>query len=312
MRRLLIIAAAGLLLAAATRRPGGQVVRIGYLPIAASLPLYVALDRKMFEAEGLAPRVTRYGSSDELGHAGTSGKADVMSSLALNVAFDLGRRTGVPFRLFCANTYSNRPGETVDHLMVRKGSGIARAEDLKGKRVAAFPGSVSRILFLGMLGKHGLGEHDVAYTELPPKKWEAALAAGDVDAAFVMEPEATEIADRGVATVLVSGVIAEFFPDAPLSGHWVTGPAGAKLGARVARAYRRALELIRADPAAARLSYARHTQVPGSVAARMPLMHWTAEPAELPGAVQRFADFLLERQAIAERVDASRYVLQGP
>src|SRR6185295_2787161 len=108
----------------------------------------------------------------------------------------------------------------------------------------------------------GIPEKEVEWVELSPKEWEPALVGKRVDAVFVMEPEATQMLDDGVAVPLAHGVIAELFPDAPLSGHWVTDAfirAHGDAARKVARAYVQALERIRQDPAKARLSYARHT-----------------------------------------------------
>src|SRR5262249_40710653 len=136
--------------------PARREVRIGYLPIAASLPLYVALERRLFQAEGLEPHAKPYASSDALGHAGAAHEVDVLSSLALNVAFETARRTDERPRIFCANAYSDSPGQTVDYLLARKGAGVAKVEDLAGKRVGAFPGSVTKVFVLDLLAKHGI------------------------------------------------------------------------------------------------------------------------------------------------------------
>jgi NitT/TauT family transport system substrate-binding protein len=73
-------------------------------------------------------------------------------------------------------------------LVVRKDRGILRPGDLKGKRVAVARGTVGEYFLGAFLTLQGLDLEDVEVIDLKPVDMEAALTAGQVDAAVTWEP----------------------------------------------------------------------------------------------------------------------------
>ncbi|HLO02496.1 MAG TPA: ABC transporter substrate-binding protein [Symbiobacteriaceae bacterium] len=75
-------------------------------------------------------------------------------------------------------------------LLVRKDSGITKVSDLKGKKIASQQkGSTADIVWNGVvLPQNGLTAKDVTMVYTSPANAIQALAAGQVDAAFVFEP----------------------------------------------------------------------------------------------------------------------------
>jgi sulfonate transport system substrate-binding protein len=73
-------------------------------------------------------------------------------------------------------------------LVVRKDSAIAKVEDLKGKRVAATPGTDPGIFLLRALHDAGLKPSDVKIVTLQHGDGKAALERGDVDAWSGLDP----------------------------------------------------------------------------------------------------------------------------
>ena len=73
-------------------------------------------------------------------------------------------------------------------LVTRPGTGIAKVEDLKGKRVAVTKGTDPYIFLLRALGQHGLAAGDVDLVLLQHDQGRAALERGDVDAWAGLDP----------------------------------------------------------------------------------------------------------------------------
>ena len=67
-------------------------------------------------------------------------------------------------------------------------SPIASIKDLKGKRVAIWPGSTQEVVILERLKAEGMTIRDVQHVRLPFSDMAAALARGDVDAYVGAEP----------------------------------------------------------------------------------------------------------------------------
>lgn len=73
-------------------------------------------------------------------------------------------------------------------IFVRADRGIHTVEDLKGRRVAWLPGTVSAFILSYMLSKHGLSLSDVQTVALQTPTMTQALIGGAVDAIVTWEP----------------------------------------------------------------------------------------------------------------------------
>ncbi len=73
-------------------------------------------------------------------------------------------------------------------VVARKDSPIATLQDLKGKRVAIWPGSTQEVFILERLHMEGMTIHDVQSVRVSFSEMPAALARGDVDAYVGAEP----------------------------------------------------------------------------------------------------------------------------
>ena len=73
-------------------------------------------------------------------------------------------------------------------LVTRPDTGIAKVEDLKGKRVAATKGTDPYIFLLRALEAHGLAQRDISLVLLQHDQGRLALERGDVDAWAGLDP----------------------------------------------------------------------------------------------------------------------------
>ena len=78
-------------------------------------------------------------------------------------------------------------------LVTRPDTGIAKVEDLKGKRVAVTKGTDPYIFLLRALGQHGLTASDVNLVLLQHDQGRAALERGDVDAWAGLDPMMADV-----------------------------------------------------------------------------------------------------------------------
>jgi len=73
-------------------------------------------------------------------------------------------------------------------VVAKKGSGIAGIKDLKGKRIAIWPGSTQEVFILERLRMEGMSIKDVTPVRVSFSEMHIALARGDVDAYVGAEP----------------------------------------------------------------------------------------------------------------------------
>ena len=105
-------------------------------------------------------------------------------------------------------------------LVTNPATGIATPADLKGKRVGAAIGSTSHYHLLRALSQANLKASDLTLVNLTPANMPPAYIAGQIDAAFVWEPNVGIIERAGakpIATTKSLGMIT--------GGVWVTRKA---------------------------------------------------------------------------------------
>ena len=84
-------------------------------------------------------------------------------------------------------------------VIAKKDSGIAAIKDLKGKRIAIWPGSTQEVFILERLRMEGMSIKDLTPVRVSFSEMHLALARGDVDAYVGAEP--------GPGVSLASGVV---------------------------------------------------------------------------------------------------------
>ena len=90
---------------------------------------------------------------------------------------------------------------TAESLIAKSDSGIAKLEDVKGKRIAVPVGSTAHYSLMGALTHAGIAETDVTIMNLPADQIAAAWDSGQVDAAFIWEPVQNQILQTGTFIV---------------------------------------------------------------------------------------------------------------
>ncbi len=87
-------------------------------------------------------------------------------------------------------------------IIAKKGEGIASLKDLKGKRVAVYPGTTQEVFFLERLRMEGMSIKDVQPIRISFSEMHIALARGDIDAYVGAEPGPGVSLSSGVGTLV--------------------------------------------------------------------------------------------------------------
>lgn len=94
-----------------------------------------------------------------------------------------GRSNGIPIKTVYVGLRSSQLG-----ILVGKDSPIKSVADLKGKKIAAFKGTMPYFYLLSTLSAAGVSRNDVEIVSLAPPDGQAALEAGRVDAWSGLDP----------------------------------------------------------------------------------------------------------------------------
>lgn len=178
LRILLRISLAGVLAAlASTAHAADRTIKVGALKLIHSITPHFY---EKFTPPGYKIEVIPFESPTDGKNAVVTGSVD-FGTFGFAAAM-LGAAAGEPVVIFAAQC--NRGMAVVAGAK----SPIASIKDLKGKRVAIWPGSTQEVVILERLKAEGMTIKDVQHVRLPFSDMASALARGDVDAYVGAEP----------------------------------------------------------------------------------------------------------------------------
>ncbi len=285
-----------------------QTVRIGYLPIYVDLPLFVAKDKGFFDKRGVQVELVRFASSPEIGTALVTNNVEAGASIAYSVVLGVESRDPGKIKVFLVD--SETPENYLDSFVVLRDSGIKSLSDLKGKKLASFPGPTAVTFCKMVLEKNGINpDKDLKFVELDVASHLSALESHSVDALFTYEPTATQAVMEKNAVKLLPGAVESQIINPWQAGVWVVSN---KLGtdnpdqtAAIIAAIYDAVDYIRASPSEAKSALSNYTSVKPQVAQATPNIPFAKLGEVDLSAFQRHADILQSRGVISKQINAS-------
>lgn len=313
-------AALGVLAAPAiVRAQSGPKIRIGYWPVAAGLPFFAAIEKGYFKEAGLDVEALKFAGAQQVMEAMLSGRSDGSSNGTGSGNLGVGELASPGLFKIIATNPSNAK-YVLDEFLVPKDSPVKSIAELKGKRVASGPGIQNKVLATVVLERAGATGATVM--ELPIGQHVAALAAGQVDAVYTLEPTGTVGRLNGTTRMLEAGVIAKYIlgdAQAPWHGGSATlttefikkYPAEAK---KYIAAYAKGIELVRTKPDEARQYLKGYTAIEGPLTGEVPLASYMLynefKPADI-AAFQKFFDLFTEKGVFEKKLDVASMLFKG-
>ncbi len=313
------VGAASALGAPLVRAQAGPKLRIGYWPIAAGLPFYSAVELGYFKEVGLDVEPLRFAGAQQVMEAVLSGRAEGTSNGtgSANIAIGEIAAPGT-FKIFCSNPSNAK--NVLDEIIVPAASTAKTIADLKGKRIASGPGIQNVTLAKTVLERGGATGATVV--ELPIGQHVAALAAGQVDGAYTLEPTGTIGRMNGTTKVLEAGVIAHYVLGDPMAP-WFGGSASLA-GAFIKKhpeeakkfiaAYGKGVNYVRTKSAEARQYLKGYTAIEGPLTGEVPLAAYTMYNEFKPADVahfQKFFDLFSEKGIFSSRLMVDSMLYKG-
>lgn len=301
------------------RAQSGPKIRIGYWPVAAGLPFFVAMEKGYFKEEGLNVEALKFAGAQQVMEAMLSGRSDGSANGTGSGNLGVGEIASPGLYKIIATNPSNAK-YVLDEFLVPKDSPIKSIAELKGKRVASGPGIQNKTLAMVVLERAGATGATV--TELPIGQHVAALAAGQVDAVYTLEPTGTVGRLNNTTRLLEAGVIAKYIlgdPNAP----WHGGSAALTTEfikkyptetKKYIAAYAKGIALVRNNPAEARQFLKGYTAIEGPLTGEVPLASYMLynefKPADI-AAFQKFFDLFTERGVFEKKLVVDNLLYKG-
>lgn len=202
---------------------------------------HLAMKEGYFEDEGLQIEPVDSKSSDESATKMISGDVDIAySSLTpFFLAESQNKAQNEGGVKLVADAASAAPNSCV--VVATPKSSVKSIEDMAGKKVAVTgPGSVSTLLTMSALKTNGVDYKNIKWVPTPFPLTAKALAAGDVDAAFVTDPFIQEAMKKAGAQPIFDAATGPT-EDIPVAGWAATGNF-AKANPKTVAAFQRAMQ----------------------------------------------------------------------
>ena len=309
---------AGLLLAlSATAGAAADKVKVGMFPVSSSLPFYVALDLGYFKELGIEPEITKLMGGPPNVAALITNQIEVAAVLVMLEGMNANvKKPGVA--MFIA-MHAQNAEYRMEQFVAGANSGIKTLQDFKGKKLLSSPGPANLNTAKGILAKIGLKDGDYTIDQLDQGQHVNAIKAGTFDGGYTLEPSATIIAKTGAGYTVEAGVIAKYILGDVNANAFAAGCAFSTefinarpdVAKRFAAAWAKAIDHIRANPAAARKHLAKNTLTPDDLVDVVPMLGYTMTKDMSPKQreeLQRFADFGVQIGVVPEKIDVSKFV----
>ena len=288
-------------------------IRIGFWPIAGGIPLYAGVNHGVFKQAGLDVQAVKFASAQQVVEALIAGRIDGTANGTASAALALGDIAEPGLCKIIASNPSNA-SLVLDEVLVGAKSGYRSIGELKGKRIGCGPGIQNVVLAKIIFEKNGYA--DCKPIEMPVGQHVAALAAGQVDAVYTLEPTGTVGRLSGQTRTLEVGVISKYVlgnAQAP----WFGGSASISakflqanpaLAQRYVEAYLQAIDLVLQQPDKVRPDLVGYTSIDAKLAEAVPLPGFTNYRQFSAGDIgyfQKFFDVFTERKIFTRKVEVA-------
>lgn len=294
-------------------------VQVGVFPISSSLPYYIAIDLGYFKELNIEPVTTKLMGGPPNVAALMTNQIEVSAVLVTLEGLNADvKKSGVAMYIAM---HSQNEHYKMEQFVVRQGLAdkVKTLKDFKGLKLMSAPGPANLNTAKGILAKVGLKEGDYTIDQLDMGQHVNAMKAGTFDGGYTLEPSATIMHKIGAAKTVEAGVIAKYILGDPMADAYAAGCAFTSdfiakrpdVAKRFAAAWAKAIEYIKANPAAAQKHLAKNTMTPADLVDVVPplgyIMTKDMSPKQL-GYLQTFTDFGNSIGVVPEKMDVKKYL----
>jgi NitT/TauT family transport system substrate-binding protein len=257
---------------------GPATLNVGVIPIADVAPLYLGIDKGFFEEQQLTikPQLAEGGAA--ITPAVLSG--DFQIGFSNTISLLIAASEDLPVQIISQGVLGGTTEkEAWADLLVLKDGPIKQPKDLEGKTIAVNTlENICEVTIKASLEKDGVAVDTLEFTEVPFPDMNAALEAGRVDAACVVEPFVSQGkagAARGIAPFYVRTA-----PDLTVATYFTStqyAEQNPEVVDRFVEAMSKSLTYAQSHPDEVRQVLLDYTEIPPEAAEQIKLPVWRTD-----------------------------------
>ena len=323
MRKLAVLAVAIIVLAtigasyqlSANLVKTSNVVKIGYIPLALSLPVFVAEENGYFGSEGVKYGLVEMESTDSILKALVNNEIDAAFEVSLAPVLAFEEKNPNSIKIFSVSSLTT--DKPFDSILVKPNSDIRSLKGLEGKKLGIFPGETGRVLtvlFKNFLKYKNVDSDKITFVKLLPDGQLESLNSGSVDAVLTFEPTVTQIIEELGARRLYGSFLANQLNYNPQGAAIFTteflkdNPEYAK---KIMNVFDEAVNYRRLNEAGTRKILAGALDIDTNVADNMVLFEMVKNSEVNKEAVQAYIILLYKTDLLGKKLDAYKLVYSG-
>jgi NitT/TauT family transport system substrate-binding protein len=282
-------------------------LRVGVIPIADVAPLYLGMKKGFFEEEQLTikPQLAEGGAA--ITPAVLSG--DFQIGFSNTISLLIAASQDLPVEVISQGVLAGKTEEDAwADLLVLKDGPIKEPKDLEGKTIAVNTlKNICEVTIKASLEKEGVAVDTLKFTEVPFPDMNAALEAGRVDGACVVEPFVSQGkagAARGIDPFYVRTA-----PDLTVATYFTSKQYAQENGDVVDRfveAMNRSLTYAQSNPDEVRDVLLEYTEIPPEAAEQIKLPVWRPDLNE--PTIELLSELSLKYGLIEEQPDLDELI----
>lgn len=291
---------------------GSTSIKVGIIPTAEFMPVYIAQDQGLFKEEGLEVEVSTVASAAAIVPSVLNGQLDF--GAAATAPFLIANDKNLPIKAVAANAGVAPSSSGVSaSILVLSDSSIRAPADLEGKKLAVNAlGSLSHVAASAVVSAAGGDPKQVQFIAMPFPDESAALRQKRVDAIATSEPFLTQDLTAGGVRA-IAPLYADTYPTGTtyslmFASQKLIG-SNPDLVNRFQRVIKKVNTQVNANPELVRAALVKYGKLPPNVAEKVNLPLYATD-FDVAG-VQKMADLMLQDGFISKKADAKSVSYQG-
>lgn len=302
---------------AATGATGGEAegaapvtLRVGVIPIADVAPLFLGIREGFFDEEGLQVEPEFAQGGAVIVPSVLSG--DFQIGFSNTISLLIAATEGLPVEIVTQGVLGGQNDEEAWAWLMTPADGpIKTPQDLEGKRIAVNTlKNICEVTIKASLEQEGVDVSTLELVEMPFPDMNAALEAGQVDAACEVEPFVSQGEAAGMTGLLPFYV--DTAPDLTVATYFTTQDyieSNPDVVERFARAMNRSLDFAAENPDAVREVIAEYTEIPPEAIEQITLPTWRPDLSR--PTIERLAELSVKYGLIEEAPDLDTLIWEG-